>query len=165
VTPSSTPTETSTPTSTPSNTPTPTSTPTNTPTPTSTSTSTPTPTATPPFPCLGALTRDLAATGSGTTGTTQATVAGGFRLTVYIQLTGAAPNTTFDVYVDTGGGNAGLHQFVSSFTTDNAGNATFTGSITVASVAAAIDNEVILHGEVPSRHQYIRQLFAPCAES
>jgi hypothetical protein len=159
-----TPTETSTPTSTPSNTPTPTSTPTNTPTPTSTSTSTPTPTATPPFPCLGALTRDHAATGSGTTGTTQATVAGGFRLTVYIQLTGAAPNTTFDVYVDTGGGNAGLHQFVSSFTTDNAGNATFTGSITVASVAATIDNEIILRGEVPSRHQYIRQLFAPCAE-
>ena len=61
--------------------------------------------------------------------------------------------------------DAGLHQFVSSFTTDSAGNATFTGSITVASVAAAIDNEVILHGEVPSRHQYIRQLFAPCAES
>ena len=49
--------------------------------------------------------------------------------------------------------------------TDSAGNATFTGSITIASVAAAIDNEVILHGEVPSRHQYIRQLFAPCAES
>jgi hypothetical protein len=66
--------------------------------------------------------------------------------------------------VDTGGGNAGLHQFVSSFTTDNAGNATFTGAITAASVAATIDNEIILRGEVPSRHQYIRQLFAPCAE-
>jgi hypothetical protein len=35
----------------------------------------------------------------------------------------------------------------------------------VASVAATIDNEIILRGELPSRHQYIRQLFAPCAES
>jgi hypothetical protein len=83
---------------------------------------------------------------------------------VYVQLADAAPDTVFDVYVDVAGGTAGQHRPIGSFTTDGLGNATFTGSIVVPTVAAAIDNEVILGGDVPSRHQYIRQLFSPCPE-
>ena len=96
------------------------------------------------------------------TGTTQATIATGFRLTVYVQLTDAARNTDFDVYVDVAGGTAGQHVRVGSFTTDGLGNVTFTGSIDVPMVAARIDNEVILKGQAPSLHQYIRELFETC---
>jgi hypothetical protein len=85
-------------------------------------------------------------------------------LTVYVQLIDAAPDTPFDVYVDVTGGSSGDHRFVGTFTTDGLGNGTFTDSILVSTVATTIDNEVILRGEVPSRHQYIRQLFAPCPE-
>ena len=98
------------------------------------------------------------------TGTTRATVPGGIRLTIYVQLTGAVPDTLFDVYIDIGGGSAGIHRFVGTTLTDASGNTTFTGSIVVPSAAAAIDNEVILHDDDPGRHQYIRELFTPCSE-
>jgi hypothetical protein len=84
---------------------------------------------------------------------------------VYVHLTDAAPNTVFDIYVDTGGGTAGAHQFVGTLTTDDLGNGTFTGSIVVSFVAPAIDNEVVLQDDNPSNHQYIRELFTPCPES
>ena len=156
----------STPTPVPSSTPTATFTPTSTATPTATNTPTPTvtPTATPPFPCLEPLVRELATRGGGTTGTTRAAAPGGIRLTVFVQLTDAVPDTDFDVYVDVAGGSAGNHQFVGPFTTDALGNATFTRSIVVSTVAATIDNEVILGGGSSSSHQYIRELFAPCPE-
>ena len=157
----SSPTPTLTPTSTPTETPTPTSPATPTATPTATMTPTPSPT---PFPCLGPLTRVLASQGGGETGTTRLATAGGIRLTAYVQLTGAAPNTTFDFYIDVGGGTAGQHRLVGTFTTDGRGDAVFSGVIVVPSVAANIDNEVILHNDAPSRHQYLRELFPPCPE-
>jgi hypothetical protein len=158
-------TRTATATQTPTETPTatPTFTPTPSPTATPTFTPTPSPTATPPFPCLGPLDRELATRGTGTTGTIRTTVPGGIRLTVYVQLSDTSPSTTFDIYVDTGGGSAGLHHLVGTLTTDSLGNGVFTGSIVVSSVAAAIDNEVVLHDDNPSNHQYIRELFTPCA--
>jgi hypothetical protein len=127
-------------------------------------TATPTPTVTPPFPCLGPLVPELATRGTGVTGTTSKPVAGGVRLTLYVQLSDAAMNTVFDIYVDTGGGAAGLHQLVGTLTTDGLGNGTFTGSIVVSGVAPTIDNEVTLQGDSPSNHQYIRELFSPCPE-
>ena len=123
-----------------------------------------TPTPTPPFPCLGPLVRERATRGGGVTGTTRAPVSGGIRLTAYVELTDASPDTEFDLHIDTAGGSAGAHQLVGTFTTDSLGNATFTGSIVVPSVAASIDNEVVLRGESPSNHQYIRTLFAPCPD-
>ena len=81
---------------------------------------------------------------------------------VYVELVDAAPRTTFDVWVDVAGGTAGNHRLVGSFTTDGDGDAVFTGTLVVPSVGAQIDNEIILGGEIPSRHQYIRELFAPC---
>lgn len=171
-------TATSTPTATNSTTPAPTQTPTATgtatptvaPSPTATSTATSTPTrtptatatATPPFPCLGPLARQLATGGGGVTGTTRAAVADGFRLTVYVQLIGAMPNTAFDVYVDVLGGSAGAHRHVGDFTTDQDGNGVFLDSIVVPTIGTTIDNEVVLQGESPSQHQYIRELFTPC---
>ena len=161
-----TPTATATDTATPTSTATSTATATDTTTPTATATDTATPTATatatPPFPCLGPLTRERATRGDGVTGTTRSAVTGGIRLSVYVQLTDARPNTTFDMYVDIGGGTAGNHHLVGSFTTDSLGNATFTGSIVVPSVAALIDNELVLGSDSASAHQYIRELFAPC---
>jgi hypothetical protein len=106
----------------------------------------------------------LATQGGGQTGTTRATTGAGVRLTVFVQLVDAAPNTEFDVYVDVSGGSAGAHVLVGGFTTDGDGNATFTGSIDVSAVGALIDNEVVLDGQAPSQHQYIRELFAPCQE-
>jgi hypothetical protein len=98
------------------------------------------------------------------TGTTQAVTSGGIRLTAYVQLTDAEPNTSFDFYFDVAGGSAGVHQLAGTFTTDSSGNATFTTSLVVTSVAATIDNEIILHGQNPRFHQYIRERFAPCPE-
>lgn len=166
LTPTSTGTPTATPTwtSTPTHTATPTATSTNTPTATPTHTLTVTPTPTPPFPCLGPLVRELATRGSGVTGTTLAPTSGGTRLTAYVQLTDASPNTAFDLHIDTAGGPAGAHQKVGTFTTDSLGNATFTGSIVVTSLGTRIDNEVVLRDDSPSNHQYIRTLFAPCPE-
>ena len=83
---------------------------------------------------------------------------------MYVQLADATPNAVFDVYVDTAGGTAGQHRPVGSFTTDGLGNATFTGSIVVPTVGPLIDNEVVLGGQSPSLHQYIRLLFSPCPE-
>jgi hypothetical protein len=131
---------------------------------TATQTPTVTPTATPPFPCLGLLDRELATRGGGTTGTTQAAAPAGVRLTVYVQLVGAAADTAFDVYVDVAGGSAGVHRLVGTFTTDGSGDGILTGSIVVPTVAATIDNEVVLKGDSSSRHQYIRELFSPCLE-
>jgi hypothetical protein len=83
---------------------------------------------------------------------------------VRVELTGATPNTTFDVYVDVGGGSAGNHVFVDTLTTNNAGDAVFTGTVFSTTVAATIDNELVLQGDSPSNHQYIRELFVPCPE-
>ena len=96
------------------------------------------------------------------TGTTYAATSGGIRLTAYVQLTGAEPDTSYDFYFDVLGGTHGAHAFAGTFTTDSRGNATFTTSLVVTSVAATIDNEIVLHGDTPSNHQYIRELFAPC---
>jgi hypothetical protein len=106
--------------------------------------------------------RELATRGSGATGATRRSVTGGVSLDVYVELLDAAPHTTFDVWVDVSGGAAGNHRMVGSFTTDGDGNAVFTSTLVVPSVEALIDNEIILGGEIPSRHQYIRELFAPC---
>jgi hypothetical protein len=165
----SSPTLTATPTASPKATETPTASPTSTATRTATPTTTATPSPTPsltatPLPCAGPLVRELASRSDGTTGTTLGTTASGIRLTVYLQLSDAPTNTPYDVYVDTGGGSAGIHQFVGSFVTDALGNANFTGSIVVPTVAAAIDNEVALQADNASRHQHIRELFAPCPE-
>ena len=73
-------------------------------------------------------------------------------------------DTAFDFYVDIGGGSAGVHRLVGTFTTDGLGNGTLTGSIVVSTVASTLDNELIQQGENPSNHQYIRELFAPCLE-
>ncbi len=172
--PTPTQTETPTPTATATTSPTPTQTETPTPTatattsPTSTQTETPTPTATatptPVFPCLGPLTREQAPRGSGTTGATRTVVGSGVRLRVYVDLVDATPNSSFDVYVDVEGGSAGVHRFVGTFATDGTGGGTFSGSIDAPTVAARIDNEVILGGGIPSQHQFIRQLFEPCTE-
>jgi hypothetical protein len=110
------------------------------------------------------LDRELATRGGGTTGTTQAAAPAGVRLTVYVQLVGAAADTAFDVYVDVAGGSAGVHRLVGTFTTDGSGDGILTGSIVVPTVAATIDNEVVLKGDSSSRHQYIRELFSPCLE-
>ena len=89
---------------------------------------------------------------------------GGIRLTMYLQLADAPPDTSYDLYIDIGGGSAGVHRFVGTVSTNAQGNATFTGSIIVPTVAATIDNEVVLHNDNPSRHQYLRELFTPCPE-
>ena len=155
-----TPTQTETPTLTATATATASPTPTQTETPTLTATATPTPV----FPCLGPLTREQAPRGSGTTGATRAVVGSGVRLRVYVDLVDATPNSSFDVYVDVEGGSAGVHRFVGTFATDGTGGGTFSGSIDAPTVAARIDNEVILGGGIPSQHQFIRQLFEPCTE-
>jgi hypothetical protein len=133
-------------------------------TPTRTSTATPSPTATPPFPCLGPLTRELAAQGNGQTGATRAATTSGVRLGVYVELTGALPNRRYDVYVDTSGGTAGAHQLIGDFTTNASGNGLFTGTKVVPGAAARIDVELVFHNASAGQHQYIRTLFAPCAE-
>jgi hypothetical protein len=84
-------------------------------------------------------------------------------LTVYVTLVDARPGTAFDVYVDLAGGTAGVHQYVGTFTTDDSGGGTFVGSIEVSSVGARIDNELVLSGQDPIFHQYIRERFEPCA--
>ena len=133
-------------------------------TPTATNTPTETPTATPSFPCLGPLSRELATRGGGLTGTTRGDISSGVRLAAYVQLTNAEPDTSFDFYFDVLGGTHGAHQFAGTFSTDSLGNASFTTSLVVPFAAATIDNELVLHGDSPSAHQYIRELFAPCPE-
>jgi hypothetical protein len=164
----STPTSTAThtPTSTSTSTSTPTSTATVTPTPTSTLTPTSTPTMLPPA-CNLPLERDNATVGGGTAGTTQVQEGPtAFRQTIQVQLSGAAPNTAFDVYIDQeSAGTAASHVFVGTFTTDGAGNASFSGSIVVATAASQVDNEIVLQGDSPFEHQYIQESFTPCSTS
>lgn len=132
------------------------------PTPTQVITPTPLPTA-----CTRALERGLATQGTGTAGTTQTTTicpgTTGFRQTFQIRLTGAAPNTAFDVYIDQeSAGSAAAHLFAGTFTTDASGNAVFTSSIFVPTRATVVDNEIVLQGASFTEHQYIQTSFAPC---
>lgn len=161
-TPSPTPTDTPIPTATATPSPTATTTPTATPSPTATAT--PSSTATPTYPCLGPLSRELATQGGGQAGATSAAVTNGFRLTAYVVLVDAAPNTEFDVYIDVNGGTAGTHQFIGTFASDGSGGGSFAGSAFSGTLGEQVDVEVILRAQDPTLHQYIRELFAPCAE-
>lgn len=81
-----------------------------------------------------------------------------------INLTGAAANTSFDVYIDQeSAGNATSHKAAGTFTTNGSGNATFTNTIDVAGTCpSVVDNEIVLQGASFTAHQYIQQSFNPC---
>jgi hypothetical protein len=106
----------------------------------------------------------MGSTGTGTGATTQTTnPGGGFRQTITIELRGALANTSFDVYIDQQSvGTAASHRFVGTFTTNGSGDASFTGSIVVATAATRVDNEIVLAGGLFSAHQYIQQSFTLC---
>jgi hypothetical protein len=116
-----------------------------------------------PAQCNLPLERDLAPSGTGTAGTSQCAVTGGFRQTIQVNLTGAPANTAYDVYIDQeSAGIFSSHLFVGTFTTNASGNAFFTGSIVVPVAASEVDNEIVLHNASPFEHEFIQFSFIPC---
>ena len=136
------------------------------PTPT-TGVSTPTvgPSPTPlPAQCNLPLERVLAPSGSGTAGTSQCAVTGGFRQTIQVNLTGAPANTAYDVYIDQESeGTIPAHIYAGTFMTNASGNANFVGSVVVPVAAGEVDNEIVLQGASPTAHEFIQTSFVPCA--
>ncbi|MCA1668450.1 MAG: hypothetical protein LC793_13875 [Thermomicrobia bacterium] len=135
--------------------------------------------ATPPVPpaaCTRPFMTELAPSGTGTGGTLQSlTNCGtGFFQFFRVTLTGAPANTAYDVYLDqNSAGTAASHIFAGTFSTDAAGNATFSSKITVPVAATQLDNEIVLHDPTHSnytQHQFIQDTFpltgaclVPCA--
>jgi len=135
--------------------------------------------ATPPVPaaCTRPFTTARAPSGTGTGGTLQsATNCGaGFIQFFQVTLAGAPANTAYDVYIDQNSvGSAASHIFAGTFSTDAAGNASFSSRITVPAAATQVDNEIVLHDPTHSNyaaHQFIQNTFplagsciVPCSQ-
>lgn len=122
--------------------------------------------------CTRPLTRLLAPSGSGTAGTSQTTTActgGGYIQTFQVTLTGAPANTRYDVYLDQESvGSASSHLFAGTFTTNAAGDATFSASIRVPTPVTMLDNEIVANDPTRSNytsHEFAQISFAPCPVS